>query len=174
MIVTDTKTIDIEGTPSPPPPSSRPPESKPALVTQDAIVINDKIVYDFDEATIKEESYRLLNEIVGAIKTKPNVKKLYIEDHTYIDGSQKHNRKLSDNRASAVKQYLVDNGIAESMFDSKSVGESKFISDNETHEGKENNRWIMFIILIRMKTEKTYEIDPKTGKNREVKKEIAQ
>jgi len=171
-VFADQSAMVIVGTPPappPPPPPPPPPEPKRVEVTADKIVINEKIQFEFDKATIKEESYDLLNEIVSVIKENPQIKKISIEGHTDSDGSDKYNQKLSESRAAAVKQYLVDHGIEEGRLTSKGWGEAKPIADNETEEGKEANRRVEFLITEQDEVKKVVEIDPQTGKKKEVK-----
>ncbi|NBU81311.1 MAG: OmpA family protein, partial [Flavobacteriaceae bacterium] len=63
-----------------------------------------------------------------------------IEGHTDSNGNDATNQKLSEDRAAAVKTYLVKNGIANSRLTSAGFGESKPIDSNKTKAGKANNR----------------------------------
>jgi OOP family OmpA-OmpF porin len=156
--------------PAPPPPK---PEPKPERVTvkQDRIEIKEKIMFDVDKATIKPESHGLLDEIVGVVQKNQQLKKISIEGHTDSDGSDKYNRKLSDQRAGAVKAYLVEHGVVEQRLASIGYGESAPIADNGTAEGKEKNRRVEFLIKEQDEVTKVFEVDPKTGERREVKSE---
>jgi outer membrane protein OmpA-like peptidoglycan-associated protein len=174
MVFSDSNAIVIGGDlppPPEPPPPPPPPKPKRVEVTADKIVINEKIMFDFDKATIKPESHDLLNEVVSVIKENPHIRKISIEGHTDSDGSDKYNQKLSEGRANAVKEYLVEHGTADGMLTSKGWGESKPIADNDTPEGKEKNRRVEFLITAQDEVKKTIEIDPKTGEKREIKPE---
>jgi OOP family OmpA-OmpF porin len=170
----DSSSIPIEGTlppPPPPPPAPKPeppPEPKRVEVTADRIVIHDKILFEVDKAVIRTESHGLMDEITQVMKDNPQILKISIEGHTDGDGSAKYNQTLSDKRAAAVLQYLVDHGVTQARLTSKGFGESKAIGDNATPEGKEMNRRVEFIIVEQSDVKKTYEIDPKTGEKREV------
>lgn len=175
LAFSDTAPLVVMGTPPPPPepppppPPPPPPEPKRVEVTQDQIVIHEKIQFETDKAVIKPESFGLLDEITAAVRDTPQIKKLSIEGHTDSTGSDKYNRKLSDQRAASVKAYLVEHGIDAGRLVSKGWGESKPIGDNATEDGREQNRRVEFIILEQDKIKKTYEIDPQTGEKREVK-----
>jgi OOP family OmpA-OmpF porin len=173
MAFSDSSSIAIVGDgPAPPPPPEpkveAPPPPKRVEVTQDKIVINEKIQFDYNKATIKPESHGLLNEIVSVIKENPHIKKISIEGHTDSDGSYNYNLKLSDDRSASVMKYLTDHGIDAGRLASRGFGESKAIAPNDTDEGQEKNRRVEFMITEQEEVTKTYELDPKTGERKEV------
>jgi len=170
----DTSSLAIVGTPPKPPEPPKeepppPPKPKRVEVTADKIVIREKIQFDLNKATIKPESDELLGEIVEVFKENPHIKKVSIEGHTDNQGSDSYNQKLSDQRAKSVLDYLVGKGIDAKRLTSKGFGESKPIGSNDTEEGKEQNRRVEFIITEQEEVTKTYEVDPETGKKKEVK-----
>src|SRR3989442_15791876 len=86
MTFSDSSALVVTGQgPTPPPPPA--PEPKRVEVTADKIVINEKIQFDFDKATIKPETHSLLDEITTGIKSNTQLKKISIEGHTDSDGS---------------------------------------------------------------------------------------
>lgn len=157
--------------PPPPPPKKKeePPKPPPRVEVRDnKIEIKEKIQFDLSKATIKAESFGLLDEIVQVIKDAPHIKKMAIEGHASGEGNAAFNRKLSDGRAKSVRQYLVDHGIPEAMLTAKGFGPDKPISDNATEEGREKNRRVEFNIVEQDVTKKKVEIDSATGKERVV------
>jgi outer membrane protein OmpA-like peptidoglycan-associated protein len=177
LAFSDTAAIVVVGHPPPPPPPPAPPPPPPVAepappkrveVQQDQIVIREKIQFETDKATIKPDSFDLLNEIVKVVNDNPQIKKLSIEGHTSSEGSDQHNLKLSDKRAAAVRKYLIDHGVLEARLVSKGWGEAKPIADNESEAGREQNRRVEFVILEQDLIRRTYEIDPKTGEKRDV------
>jgi len=153
--------------PPPPPPPEPEPEPEPpkrVVVEDNRIVINEMIQFDLDKATIKPESDSLLQEIAKVIKENPHIKKIAIEGHTSSEGSDRHNLKLSGQRAKAVMDWLVKNGgMVKEMFTAKGFGETKLIADEATEAGKEKNRRVEFNIVEQDVTQKKVEIDPKSG-----------
>lgn len=172
----DTSSLAIVGDPPAPPPPPKeepppPPKPKRVEVTADKIVIREKIQFDLNKATIKPESDELLGEIVAVFKENPQIKKVSIEGHTDDQGADAYNQKLSDQRAKSVMDYLVGKGVEASRLTAKGFGETKPIASNATEEGKEQNRRVEFIITAQDDVTKTYEVDPKTGKKKEVSDE---
>ena len=113
-------------------------------LTTDGRIIIHGIRFDFNKATIKPESMGVINELVKMMKENLNTK-FEIQGHTDSDGNDDYNMKLSQQRADSVKSILVELGIEESRLSSKGYGESKPISDNNTQEGKANNRRVEFV-----------------------------
>jgi OOP family OmpA-OmpF porin len=153
--------ITVTATPPPPPPEPEPePEPEPKLVevTQDAIVIHDKIQFDTGKATIKEESFALMGEIATVMKENPQIKKVSIEGHTDSVGSSRSNKKLSDDRAHSVMTWLTENGVDAARMAATGFGEDKPIGDNETDEGKAKNRRVEFIITEQEEVKKSVEV----------------
>jgi outer membrane protein OmpA-like peptidoglycan-associated protein len=174
LAFSDTSPLVVVGHPPPPPPP--PPEPAPAPppvpkrveVSQDQIVIHDKIQFELDRATIKPESNDLMDEISDVVKNNPQIERLSIEGHTDDSGADKHNQKLSEQRAASVLGYLVQHGVAADRLVSKGWGKTKPIADNASEEGREQNRRVEFLIVQQSTVKRTYEIDPKTGAQREV------
>ena len=169
----DATALNVIGDPPPlpPPPPPPPPEPEPVpdppkrvVVENNKIVINEKIQFDFNKATIKPESDSLMEEIIKVLKDAPHIKKVAIEGHTSGEGKDKYNLKLSDQRAKAVMDYLVSKGaLPKEMFTAKGFGETKMIADESTEEGREKNRRVEFNIIEQTVTEKKVEIDDKSG-----------
>lgn len=159
----------IIGTPPPPPPpQAEPPAPPPRVELRDnKIEIREKIQFEVNKSTIKEESFSLLKEIADVVKKHPHVKKISIEGHASAEGNAQHNKKLSEARAKAVMEYLVkQESIPAAMFVSKGWGIDKPIADNETEVGREANRRVEFLVIEQDVTQKKVEIDEKTGKEK--------
>ncbi|MXN91324.1 OmpA family protein [Flavobacterium sp. Sd200] len=97
------------------------------------------ILFNSGKASFKEETMPVLAAMLAIFKEYPNAS-FSIEGHTDSDGSNKLNQTLSENRAAAVKNFLVENGIAADRLTSTGFGETKPIASNKTAKGKAQNR----------------------------------
>lgn len=132
--------------PEPPPPPP-PVVIRKAKIVGKKIEINEKVMFDYNKATIKVDSHGLLNDVATVIKENPKIQKIKIEGHTDSDGADKYNKKLSQQRANAVKDFLVKAGISADILEAIGHGEEKPIGDNKTDDGKEMNRRVEFNIV---------------------------
>ena len=97
------------------------------------------ILFDTGKATIKFESAEILNQIINVLKKYPN-SRFRIEGHTDSTGKKQKNIELSQNRADAVKIYLIQGGIASNRLESQGFGPEKPIASNKNKKGRELNR----------------------------------
>jgi OOP family OmpA-OmpF porin len=97
------------------------------------------ILFDTAKASFQKQTFPVLQSIASILKEYPTAK-FSIEGHTDSDGNDKTNQKLSEDRAAAVKGYLIDNGIAADRLTSAGFGETQPIDSNKTKAGKANNR----------------------------------
>ena len=135
----------IKPAPTPEPVAVEAPPKRASLAG-DQIVLEDKIQFDYNSATIKAESHSLLDEVAVILTDNPDIEKLDIVGHTSSEGSDSANLKLSKERAASVSAYLVGKGIDAGRLSSQGKGEKEPIADNETDEGKEKNRRVEFKI----------------------------
>ncbi len=85
------------------------------------------------------KSFKSLNAVVDLLKADESLM-IDIDGHTDSQGSDESNHTLSHNRATAVQNYLVSKGIAESRLKSTGYGETKPVADNKTAAGRAKNR----------------------------------
>lgn len=110
------------------------------------IEIKQKVYFDTGKATIKSISFKLLNEVAGALKANPSMEVL-VEGHTDSVGSDSLNMKLSAARANSVRDYLVGQGVEATRLTSIGFGKTKPIADNGSADGREQNRRVEFTIV---------------------------
>lgn len=116
---------------------------KSALDT-DGKIVTHGILFDTGKGIIKAESFPTLKSILAVLNDNPDLK-FSIEDHTDNKGSKGINQPLSENRAEAVKTWLVGKGIDANRLRSKGWGDTKPIGRNDPVEGRANNRRLEFV-----------------------------
>jgi len=107
--------------------------------------IAKNIYFHTNKATLQDISYEPLNQLADILNKYPNAK-LTIEGHTDNTGSNAYNLTLSNNRAKAVVDYLVNKGIAVSRLKGVGFGEDKPVTTNNTAEGRTLNRRVELIL----------------------------
>jgi outer membrane protein OmpA-like peptidoglycan-associated protein len=117
------------------------PQPQPNIL-QDAF---DNLNFDFGKATIRESSFSSLDKLAQTLIDAKNWK-LDIAGHTDDKGSDEYNLKLSQNRANAVKDYLVKKGVNAETITAQGFGESKPIVPNDNDANRERNRRVEFKI----------------------------
>jgi OOP family OmpA-OmpF porin len=115
-----------------------------ALKTKGSVAVHN-ILFDTGKATIKPESAGTLTVIADALKAETSLK-IEIQGHTDNVGAAAANLKLSQDRAAAVKAYLVSTGgIAAARLTTAGLGDTKPIGDNTTDEGRAQNRRVELV-----------------------------
>ncbi|GJQ63212.1 MAG: hypothetical protein SCALA702_22650 [Melioribacteraceae bacterium] len=102
--------------------------------------------FDFNSTKLAPESYPILFHAVQVLLQNPSMR-VEIQGHTDNIGSEKFNKKVSENRANAVKNYLVAKGIDPNRLEVVGYGESNPIADNKSADGRALNRRIEFKVL---------------------------
>lgn len=113
-------------------------------VTTTHIRIHQKIHFAFNRARIRSQSFGILDTVVQVLNDYPDIT-LEIQGHTDARGGDRYNQRLSEQRAAAVRQYLIGKGIAESRLASQGYGETQPIESNSTEEGRARNRRVEFL-----------------------------
>lgn len=104
------------------------------------------ILFDFDSADIKSESYTTLGNLAAVLKDQLASINLMVAGHTDSTGSEEYNLKLSQRRAQAVKAFLVSaHGIAPNRLHITGYGETQPLTANTTEAGRAQNRRVEFI-----------------------------
>ncbi|MDO4728319.1 MAG: OmpA family protein, partial [Bacteroidota bacterium] len=97
------------------------------------------ILFQTGKSTFQKGTYSVLASIVSILKEYPDAQ-FKIEGHTDSTGSKVKNQKLSEERANAVKDYLIENGIKADRLSAEGFGPDKPIDTNKTAAGRANNR----------------------------------
>lgn len=105
------------------------------------------INFETAKATILSESYSILDEAAQILKDNPKIR-VEIGGHTDSRGSASYNLELSQDRAAAVRLYLIEiHGIEPNRMIAKGYGETQPVAPNDTDENMFKNRRVEFTIL---------------------------
>ena len=96
---------------------------------------------------LTKESKLILDEAVIAINASPEIQAIEVQAYTDYKGSGEANLKLSEQRASSVRDYLVSQGVSAKRLVAKGYGESQPIADNKTEEGRAKNRRVELKVI---------------------------
>ncbi|MFZ0487529.1 MAG: OmpA family protein [Arenicellales bacterium] len=130
-------------------PVSQPaPQAESVPATKEVVeTIELKVLFDFDKSVIKSAYEPQFQDMAKALRANPDVS-ITIEGHTDSIGTDEYNQGLSERRANAVKQKLVnDYGISPDRLDIKGYGESRPVADNSTPAGRQKNRRSIAVIM---------------------------
>lgn len=123
------------------------PDTKPQRVevTNDQIVIKERINFATGKSTILPDSFAVLDDVVAVLTDYPNLK-IEIGGHTDNVGDDTLNQRLSKGRADAVFEYLLAKGVAAPRMITVGYGETRPVDTNMTETGRLNNRRVEFRI----------------------------
>ena len=146
------KVKEPEPEPEPPPPEPEPPPPEPpptVVVTNEKIELDRTVQFESGKAKLVDDSKTLLDDVTKVLIEHDEIKLVQIEGHTDAVGNDRKNKKLSDQRAKAVRSYLISKGIAKGRLTAKGFGEAKPVADNGTEDGRFKNRRVELKILKR-------------------------
>lgn len=103
------------------------------------------IYFDSDSDRLQPESTPTLLQLENALTRHADLR-IRIEGHTDSSGDDAHNLDLSERRAKAVVNYLTGRGIDASRLESKGLGESAPVADNESAAGRAQNRRVVIVL----------------------------
>ncbi|MET0387836.1 MAG: OmpA family protein, partial [Polyangiales bacterium] len=116
-------------------------------VAANEIVTMKPIRFETNKTTIHRDSEDTLLEVVGVMRSHPEITQVAIEGHTDSVGNPTANMKLSTGRAAAVRTFIINAGIAPERLTSEGFGDTQPIADNATPEGRTQNRRVQFNIV---------------------------
>jgi outer membrane protein OmpA-like peptidoglycan-associated protein len=124
------------------------PDSGGAVVLTDTkIELPDQITFDTGRTEIQRRVEALLNRVADKLKAHSNVKRVRIEGHTDDVGSAQKNHDLSQQRAEAVREYLIERGIEPDRLQAVGYGNTRPLDTHKTAAARAKNRRVDFIIV---------------------------
>jgi outer membrane protein OmpA-like peptidoglycan-associated protein len=114
--------------------------------TARGLIVNmSDVLFDTAQYTLKPGAREKLAKVSGIILAHPGLK-IEVEGHTDSVGGDEYNMKLSENRANAVRTYLVDQGVARESVTARGFGKTTPVADNATAAGRQMNRRVELVV----------------------------
>ncbi|MBV4464166.1 OOP family OmpA-OmpF porin [Pseudomonas sp. F-14 TE3623] len=128
--------VEHHGCPLPQYPASVKPVEPPV---SEVITLNGNVLFAYNQSNLMPEARSELDSLMAKLQNA-DVVSVKVIGHTDSQGSDAYNQKLSERRASSVAAYLLSQGLAPNKLTSEGRGESQPVADNDTEEGRAQNR----------------------------------
>jgi outer membrane protein OmpA-like peptidoglycan-associated protein len=115
----------------------------------DRIEILERVYFDTNKARIKRRSHSVLEQVASVMEANPDIRLLRVQGHTDARGDEEHNLELSQRRAVSVKEFLIEQGVDAARLSARGYGETHPIADNDSEDGRAENRRVEFHIIER-------------------------
>jgi len=114
--------------------------------TARGLIVNiSDVLFDFNKYTLKPGSRETLAKVSGILLAYPGLK-IQLEGHTDSIGSDEYNQKLSEDRANAVREYLVGQGVPGTTVTAAGFGKSNPVASNDNAAGRQKNRRVEMVV----------------------------
>jgi len=114
--------------------------------TARGLIVNmSDVLFDFNKYTLKSDAQVKLAKVSGILLAYPNLK-LQVEGYTDNIGTDEYNQKLSEQRADAVREFLVAQSVADANITAQGYGKSNPIADNSSNSGRAQNRRVELVV----------------------------
>jgi outer membrane protein OmpA-like peptidoglycan-associated protein len=109
------------------------------------IVNMSDVLFDTGKSTLRPLAREKLAKVAGIVSGHPGLR-LDVEGHTDSVGGDDYNQQLSEQRAAAVRDYLMQQGMPANSLTAKGFGKTQPVASNETAEGRQQNRRVELVI----------------------------
>ncbi|MBV8114804.1 MAG: OmpA family protein [Silvibacterium sp.] len=114
--------------------------------TARGLIVNmSDVLFAFNQYNLKPEAREKLAKVSGILLSYPNLQ-LQVEGYTDNIGSDDYNQKLSDQRADAVRDYLVAQGVPQASVSAAGYGKADPVADNSSAAGRAENRRVQLVV----------------------------
>lgn len=110
------------------------------------ITLSGQVLFESGKSQLMQIAKSRLDKVVTALKEADADKTITIYGYTDSVGTEAFNDKLSQDRADAVRTFLISQGIPASRIEAKGMGEKNPIASNSTPEGRANNRRVEIVV----------------------------
>lgn len=123
--------------------------AKLAAVKEDqrgmVITLSGSVLFASNQAVLLPEARTRLDQVAQALLATKE-RKIVVEGHTDSRGNDSHNQMLSQQRAEAVRNYIVQAGYDPDLISAQGIGKQRPVADNGTAEGRANNRRVELVV----------------------------
>ena len=114
--------------------------------TARGLIVNmSDVLFDTGQYTLRPGAREKLAKVAGIILSHPGLK-IEVEGHTDSVGGDEYNQQLSENRAHAVRDYLVGQGLSPTAVAARGFGKTRPVADNATAAGRQMNRRVEMVV----------------------------
>ncbi len=114
--------------------------------TARGLIVNmSDVLFDTGKYTLRPGAREKLARVSGILATHPSLK-IEVEGHTDSVGGDEYNQRLSENRAAAARDYLVQNGISINNVTARGFGKTRPVASNDTAAGRQMNRRVELVV----------------------------
>jgi outer membrane protein OmpA-like peptidoglycan-associated protein len=110
------------------------------------ITLSGSVIFASGQSALLPAARNKLSEVASALSSGDRNSKIVVEGHTDSTGSEDANRRLSLDRAAAVRDALVSNGVEADRISVEGFGETRPVADNSSQAGRANNRRVEIVI----------------------------
>jgi outer membrane protein OmpA-like peptidoglycan-associated protein len=128
---------------------NRQPEIPNVVVTAREVKLKKQVHFQHDSAEILPDSMAILQEAADVLRKRTDIALVEIQGHTDNTGTPAYNKRLSQERAEAVREALVELGVEESRLDAKGYGQERPLVPNISDANRAKNRRVQLIIRQR-------------------------
>ena len=125
------------------------PDKGRVILRKGKLEILDKIYFETAKAVIKPVSFPILDAVAATLKGNPQILLVEVQGHADERGSDDYNMRLTEDRAAAVKTYLIEHGVESDRLQSHGYGETKPVCKQHNDACWSKNRRVEFVILRR-------------------------
>src|SRR5205814_1301845 len=114
--------------------------------TPRGLIVNmSDVLFDTGKYSLRSVAREKLAKVAGIVSGHPGLK-LDVEGHTDSVGAEEYNQRLSEQRGTAVRDYLTQQGMAATSVTAKGLGKTQPVASNDTAQGRQQNRRVELVI----------------------------
>lgn len=109
------------------------------------VTLDNQVLFEFGESELRPEARSQLNQVADILRMQEDASYI-VEGHTDAVGSDAFNERLSEQRAQAVRNFLIERGVSDEQVQIRGYGEARPVASNESPEGRAMNRRVEIVI----------------------------